>query len=85
MQWEGGAETMYNHINFVFSKEEHGNIQSMHLTSFVNQKNEKIRNWSLLMKIISTAPKLVFFKTNDQYTVYLFSEYCMQATKTPST
>ena len=37
------------------------------------------------MKIISTATKLVFFKTNDQYTVYLFSEYCMQATKTPST
>ena len=43
--------------------------------SFVNQKNEKIRNWSLLMKIISTVPKVLFFKTTDLYTVYLFSEY----------
>ena len=43
--------------------------------SFVNQKNEKIRNWSLLMKIISTVPKLLFFKTTDLYTVYLLSEY----------
>ena len=43
--------------------------------SFVNQKNEKKRNWSLLMKIISTVPKLLFFKTADLYTAYLFSEY----------
>ena len=27
------------------------------------------------MFIISTAPKILFFKTTDQYTVYLFSEY----------
>ena len=26
------------------------------------------------MKIISTVPKLLFFKTTDLYTVYLFSE-----------
>ena len=26
------------------------------------------------MEIISTAPKLLFFKTTDLYTVYLFSE-----------
>ena len=26
------------------------------------------------MKIISTVSKLLFFKTNDLYTVYLFSE-----------
>ena len=44
-------------------------------TIFVNQKNEKIRNLSLLMKIISTVPKLLFFKTTDLYTVYLFSQY----------
>ena len=46
----------------------HGNI-----LSFVNQKNEKIRNWSLLMK--STAPKLLFLKTTDLYPIYLFPEY----------
>ena len=27
------------------------------------------------MKIIFTVPKLLFFKTNDLYTVYLFSKY----------
>ena len=27
------------------------------------------------MKIISTVPKLLFFKTTDLYNVYLFSEY----------
>ena len=43
--------------------------------SFVNQKDKKIRNRSLLMKIISTVRKVLFFKTTDLYTVYLFSEY----------
>ena len=45
--------------------------------SFVNQKNEKKnkKNWSLLLKVISTVPKVLFFKTTDMYTVYLFSEY----------
>ena len=43
--------------------------------SFENQKKEKLGNWSLLIKIISTVPKLLFFKTTDLYTVYLFSEY----------
>ena len=33
-----------------------------------------MRNWSLLMKIISAVPK-VFFKATDLYAVYLFSEY----------
>ena len=27
------------------------------------------------MKIISAVPKVLFFKTTDLYTVYLFSEY----------
>ena len=27
------------------------------------------------MKIISTVPKVLFFKTTDLYTVYLLSEY----------
>ena len=27
------------------------------------------------MKIISTVPKLLFFKTTDLHTVFLFSEY----------
>ena len=43
--------------------------------SFLNKKNEKTRNWSLLNKIISASSKLLFFKTTDLYTVYLFSEY----------
>ena len=46
------------------------------LLSFVNQKNEKKKkkSWSLLMEIISTVPKVLFLKTNDLYTVSLFSE-----------
>ena len=43
--------------------------------TFVNQKNEKIRNGSLLIKIISAVPKLLFFKTTDLCTVHIFSEY----------
>ena len=43
--------------------------------TFVNQKNEKIRNWSSLIKIISIVPKLSFFKATDPYTVYLSPEY----------
>ena len=41
----------------------------MHFTKFhiskkkKKKKKEKIRNWSLLMKIISTVHKLLFFKT----------------------
>ena len=27
------------------------------------------------MKIVSTVPKVLFFKTTDLYTVHLFSEY----------
>ena len=40
-----------------------------------SMKNEKIRSGSLLMKFISTVPKVLFFKTTDLYTVYLLSEY----------
>ena len=35
----GEAETMYNQITFIFSKEQHGTILSMHLTKF--RKSEK--------------------------------------------
>ena len=47
----------------------------MHLTKF--RKSEKWKNKKLkfVNEIISTAPKLLFFKTTDLYTVYLFSEY----------
>ena len=38
---------------------------------------KKIRKWSLLMIPTSTVPKVLFFKTTDLYTVYLFSEYAM--------
>ena len=43
--------------------------------SFVNQNSGKVKNWSLLTKVLSTIPKLSFFKTTDLYTVYLFSEH----------
>ena len=66
----GGAETMYNQITVIFSKEYHGTILSMYLTKFC--KSEKL---NLLMKTISTVPKVLFFKTADLYTVYIFSEY----------
>ena len=36
---------------------------------------KKIRNESLLMKIVFTVPKVLFFKTTDLYTVYFFSKY----------
>ena len=71
----GGEETKCNRITFIFSKERHEDILSMHLTNFVNQKNEKIKNGTLLMKIISSVSKILFFKTSDLYPAYLFSEY----------
>ena len=69
----GGAETMYNQITLKFY-------------SYSNQKNEKKKkgNWSLLIKIISTAPKGLFFKTTDLYTMYTYS-LNIQTTKTSST
>ena len=43
---------------------------SMHLTKFrKSEKWKKIRNQSLLMKFMSTAPKVLFFKTTDLYTI----------------
>ena len=42
---------------------------------------KKIRKWSLIMKIISTVTKLLFFKITDLYTYSLN----MQTTKTSST
>ena len=47
----GGAETMYNQISLIFSKEQHGNILSMRLTKF--RKSEK---WKI--------EKLKFVKEN---------------------
>ena len=71
-----GAETMCNQITSIFSKEWHGTTLSMHLTKFrKSEKWKEIRNWSLLMKIISTVPKVLLFKTTDLYNIYLFSEY----------
>ena len=69
---EEAVETMYN-ITFIFRYLASSNMKS-HFSytwlSLVNQKNEKIRNWSLLLKIISTVPNLLFFKTTNYY--YLF-------------
>ena len=36
------VETMYNQINFMFSKEYHGKVLSMHLTKV--RKSEKLKN-----------------------------------------
>ena len=44
--------------------------------SFVNQKNEKNKESKFVNeKYISIVPELLFFKTTDLFTVYLFSEY----------
>ena len=47
----------------------------MHLTMFRKSEKWKNKKLKLLMKILSTVPKLLFFKTTDLYTVQLFSEY----------
>ena len=47
-----------------------------HLSKF--RKSEKWKNKELKFvkeNYISIVPKLLFFKTTDLYTVYLFSEY----------
>ena len=36
---------------------------------------KEIITGSLLIKFISTVPKVLFFKTTDLHNVYLFSEY----------
>ena len=72
---------MYNQLTFIFSKEQHGTILSTHLTiSFVNEKNEKKNNRKLNVVnenyvFVSTVAKVLFFRSTDLYTVYLFSEY----------
>ena len=68
----GGAETMYIPCTI----HETMYYPCTWLT-LVNQKSEKKkkRNWILLMKIVSTVPKVLFFKTTDLYMVYLFSQY----------
>ena len=41
----GRAETMRNHITFIFSREQHEKILSMHLAKF--RKSEKLKNKKL--------------------------------------
>ena len=43
--------------------------------SFVSQKDEKNKLKFVKIKIISTVPMVLFFKTTDLCTVYLYSEY----------
>ena len=43
--------------------------------SFVIRKMKKITHGSLLRKVLSTVPKVVFFKITDRYVVYPFSKY----------
>ena len=44
---EARAKTMYNQITFMFNKEYHENILSMHLTKF--HKSEKWKNKKLFL------------------------------------
>ena len=67
----GGAETMYNQIIFIFSKEWHGTILSVHLTKFCKSEKWKKLIEVLLMKIISTFPKVYIIFQNN------WSVYCI--------
>ena len=72
----GEAEIMFNFITFIFSKEKHGNILSMHLNKFRKSETWKNKESTFVNEnYISIVPKLLFFKTTDLYTVYLFYEY----------
>ena len=73
-------QTMCNQVTFIFSKEWHGTVLSMHLSKL----HQKMRNWGLkiknyiyCLKIISTAKQLICIL----YTCFLN----MQTTKTSST
>ena len=48
----GRTETMHNQITFIFSKEWHGSILSMHLTKFCKSKKwkKKIRNKGIIFQ-----------------------------------
>ena len=43
--------------------------------SFINQKKKKKKKLKFVNEIISTVCEVLFFKTTDLYTVYLFYEY----------
>ena len=71
-----GAETMLNQITIMFSKEQHENIPSMHLNKICKSENEKNKELKFANEnYISIVLQLLFFKTTDLYTAYLFSEY----------
>ena len=65
----GEVETMFNQITFIFGEEWYGNILS--LIRKMKNKEFKFVN----KNYISIVPKLIFFKTTDLYTIYLFPEY----------
>ena len=55
----GGAETMFNQITFIFSKNQHGTILSVHLTKFhKSEKLKKNKKPKFVNEIISTVPKV---------------------------
>ena len=71
----GEAETMFNQVTFIFSKENIETYYPCTWISFVKHKSEKNKKLKIVNKnYISNDPKLLFFKTTDLYTVYLFSE-----------
>ena len=72
----GGVETTYNQLLSHFVRNNMETYCPCTWLSSVNQKNEKIKNWSLLMKIISTVPQLLFFRTTDQMYIVCI-QYCI--------
>ena len=76
----GGAEAVFNQITFIFSKEWHGNILSMHLNKF--RKSEKWKNKEFKFvnqNYISIFPSDCFSKLIC--ILYIYS-LIMQTTKT---
>ena len=65
-----GAETMHKQITFMFSKEYHVNILSLHLTKFHKSKKKWKNNGKLFLTSLSWIVVL-FYKTK-QLTLWSF-------------
>ena len=79
----GRAETMHNQITFVFSKEQHEKILSMHLTKL--RKSEKLKNKKL--KFVKESYLLLLSYNFTKHLICIRYSYSlnMQTTKTSST
>ena len=76
MQWEGEEKPCLIKLLLYLAKNNMETYYPCTWISFVNQKNEKNKESKFVNeKYISIVPELLFFKTTDLFTVYLFSEY----------